>query len=373
VESIPEKLPSKPSQGIQSFSFADADKQLYRKLEIHTTVGETRLFDLDYTAAGTEIFYLHKGPDSLVYGSSILPLHLFRYNPVDSELIDLGKCSSSAGEAYSMANHEGKIYISSYPASRVSIYDPAQPYHYGNKPEDNPRELGRIDDISYRPRSTIGGPLGRVWLASIPDYGRWGGPLSFYDPKTEEKKAYYRIAGDGSCYTLAHLEKQGLIAVGTSINGGTGTRPKVDQAVLFLWDYETEKKVWEGTLDRPVSAFNALVVCPDGRLFGTVIGGDEPEMFVFDPETRTFASRISTPDGRPLDLGLQNGPDGYIYGFTTSCFYRLDPALLTIEEIISGEGDIFSIPGPIIGNDVYFARAHTLRAMQIFHSWEQLK
>ena len=223
-----------------------------------------------------------------------------------------------------------------------------------------------MDDISYRPRSTLAGPLGRVCLASLPDYGRWGGPLTYYDPQTGERKAYYQICGDGSCYTLAHLEEMHLIAVGTSIFGGSGTRPKVDQAVLFLWDYQAEKKIWEGTFDRPVAVFSALLTGPDGRLYGTVHGGNQPaEIFVFNPKSREFTDRLSLPDGRPLELGLQNGPDGKIYGFTTSCVYRLDPNSLATEEVIVEE-DGFSIAGPILDQDIYFAKGHWLRAAQIF-------
>ncbi|MFC1508395.1 hypothetical protein ACFL60_01760 [Candidatus Omnitrophota bacterium] len=365
VETIPENTTPQPPKSVMSYRFADAGQQLYRKLEVTSTGGETRTFDLDYEAAGTEIFYVHNGPDDCIYGSSILPLHLYRYDPSNSGLDDLGKCSAAAGEAYSMANLDGSIYISSYPGARVSVYDPSRPYEYGVEIGSNPRELGRIDDISYRPRTTLAGPLGRVWLVSLPDYGRWGGPLSWYDPKTEEKKAYYEIAGDGSCYTMAYCEKQGLLAVGTSIYGGSGTQPKVEQAVLFLWDCEAEKKIWEGTLDRQVNTFNALVSAPDGRLFGTVTGGDTPELFVFDPESRIFTDRISLPHGGPLDLGLQNGPNGYLYGFTRSCFYRIDPVTLSVEELLH-EDDSFHIAGPINGDSVYFAQDVTLKMIHLF-------
>lgn len=365
VDTIPPQIAKKTPQSGFSFRFADAAQQLYRTLEVSTVDGETRTFDLDYLAAGTDIFCIHEGPDGNVYGSSILPLHLFRYTPGNGDMADMGKCSASTGEAYSMANLDGKIYISSYPAARVSVYDPSQPYHYGAGVNDNPRELGRIDNISYRPRSTLAGPLGRVWLVSVPDYGVWGGPLSWYDPSTGEKKAYYRIAGDGSCYTLAHLEKQRLIAVGTTIHGGSGTQPKVDEAVLFLWDYEAEEKAWEGTLERQADTINALCAGKDGRLYGTAIGGDGPELFVFDPDSCTFTDSIPLPKGRPLDLGLQIGPDGAVYGFTSSCFYRIDPGMLTAVEIITEE-DAFEIAGPIAGKNVYFGKAHRLYAMRLF-------
>ena len=365
VDTIPEpkRITTSLADGT-TFNFADAGQLLYRKLEVRKPDGETKTFDLNYEASGSDIFYVHPGPDGCIYGSSILPLHLFRYNPKDGELVNLGKCSTATGEAYSMANLGGKIYISSYPGATISEYDPAQPYRFGSQPDDNPRDLGRIDDISYRPRSTLAGPLGRVWTASIPDYGRWGGPLSYYEPKTGEKNAYYRICGDASCYTLAHLPERGLIAVGTTISGGSGTQSKVEQAVLFLWDYKAEEKVWEGTLDRPISTFNALLTGPDGRLYGTVSGGDlSPELFVFDSESREFTNRIDILPGHPLDLGLQNGPDGKIYGFTNSCIYCLDPASLTVEEVTQGS---FSVAGPILGQEVYFATSHRLRSVKLF-------
>ena len=349
-----------------TFRFADAAQHVHRVLEVRKPDGTVKTFELGYDASGTDIFCLHAGPDECLYGSSVLPEHLFRYNPKDGGLIDLGMCSTATGEAYSMANLDGKMYISSYPGARVSVYDPSQGYHFGEEPGDNPRDLGRIDDISYRPRCTLTGPLGRVWTASIPDYGMWGGPLSYYDPDTGEKNAYYRIFGDGSCYTLAHLEDDALIAVGTSIHGGSGTQPKVTQAVLFLWDYHDEKKVWEGTPDRPVTAFNALLTGPDGRIYGTVHGGNmRPEIVVFDPASRAFAGQVQVPNGAPLELGLQNGPDGKIYGFTSSCVYRLDLSSLTVEEIVREEGG-FRVAGPIMGNDIYFATGHRLRAARIF-------
>ena len=151
-----------------AFSFVDAGEQIYRTLRIRCPGGGESLFELDYRAGGSRIFYIHKGPDDCVYGSSILPLHLFRYDPGDGQLADLGKCSPATGEAYSMANLGDHLYISSYPLAILSVYNPARPYGFGEE-EEKPERPGRIDDLSYRPRSTLTGPLGRVWTASMPD------------------------------------------------------------------------------------------------------------------------------------------------------------------------------------------------------------
>ncbi len=368
VTSLPGRIPRPTLPDGSTFFFADATEQINRTLSIRSPFGRVRSFELDYRANGSDIFYVHTGPDGLIYGSSILPLHLFRNDPASGDLVDLGKCSSSGGEAYSMANLEGKLYISSYPAARISVYDPSLPYHFGSGPDDNPRDLGRLDDISYRPRSTLAGPMGRVWIASVPDYGRWGGPLAYYDPETDVRKSYKRIAGDASCYTLAHLERQNLIAVGTNIRGGSGTDPRVSEATLFLWDYHAEEKAWEGTIEgrsAPVSVFNALIVGPDGLLYGTVRGGGVDELFVFDPNARTFTHRISLPGGRPLDLGLLNGPDGKIYGFTNTLIYTLDPSTRHVEEVLNVIDGI-SIAGPILGQEIFFATGAVLRSANIF-------
>lgn len=92
--------------------------------------------------------------------------------------------------------------------------------------------------------------------------------------------------------------------------------------------------------------------------------GSKPELFVFDPRSLEFVARIAVPEGDPLDLGLQNGPDGKIYGFTRSCIYRLDPDSLTVKVITSDDRG-FNVAGPILGENIYFATGHRLRAARI--------
>ena len=88
-------------------------------------------------------------------------------------------------------------------------------------------------------------------------------------------------------------------------------------------------------------------------------------MFVFNSDTRQFEKTIVLPEGRPLDLGLQIGPDGYVYGFTQSCLYRLDTRSFEIEEIFKSS-DEFDVAGPILGKDVYYAKGWFLKALPLF-------
>lgn len=363
VAALPDPAPPLTLSDGSTADFADREIQMFREMAItHPESGRTSTIPVAYESAGSEIFLVHRGPDDNLYGSSILPLHLFRHDPSTGATDDLGICTTATGEAYSMANMDGRLYTCSYPGAVLSVYDPARPYQFGKETGSNPRDLGRMDEISYRPRSMVAGPMGRVWTASVPNYGMWGGPLSWYDPDADTFGTYRDIAGEASCWSLAWLDAHGLLAVGTTIEGGTGTQPRVDQASLFLWDYQKEEKVWEGRLPVEVTAVDALAVMDGGLLCGTARTGSGSFVFVFNPGDRRFTHVISLPGGRSLDGGIQTGPDGYVYGFTTGCFYRFDPAAGVVTSIHE-EQSAFQTPGPMYGDGVYFTKKHELKKL----------
>ena len=100
------------------------------------------------------------------------------------------------------------------------------------------------------------------------------------------------------------------------------------------------------------TTINALLSGPDGRLYGTVTGGSRPALFVFDPRALEFTHFLQVPDDTPLDLGLQTGPDGNLYGFTRSTIYRLDPQSLSIDPIVEQHNG-FTVAGPILGDRIF--------------------
>ena len=363
VDDLPAPAPPLTLSDGSTADFSDRGTQMFQEIAItQPDTDSKRTIPVTYESAGSEIFLVHRGPDENFYGSSILPLHLFRFDPSSQAMDDLGMCTTAAGEAYSMTNMAGKLFICSYPGANLSVYDPFRSYDLGKDPGSNPRELGRMDEISYRPRSMVAGPLGRVWTASVPDYGMWGGPLSWYDPATEEFGTYRDIAGEASCWALAWLESQGLLVIGTTIQGGTGTQPRADQASVILWDYQAEAKAWEGRLPVNVTAVNALAVMDGGLLCGTAHREAESILFVFDPAERRFDHLVTLPGGRALDGGLLAGPDGGVYGFTTGCFYHFDPAAGDVT-VVHAEQGAFQTAGPMDRDGVYFTKKHELKRL----------
>lgn len=365
VAQVPPEEPARTLSDGATFEFADAAAQQFRELVVIGPSGERRQFHLAWEGAGTGIFLVHLGPDGRIYGSSILPLHLFRYDADTGELKDLGQCSVANGEAYSMANLDGQMYICSYGSAYLSVYDPSKPYHFGPEPTDNPRDLGTMDGgISLRPRTMLAGPLGRVWTGSYPAYGTWGGPLACYDPKTGEKRSYRHILPDQSVCALAWAESLGLIVGGASIQGGTGTQPKATEAALFLWDPVKERRVWRQAPRPGATAITSLLAGPDGMIYGIALGRDFRELFAFDPKARQFVRSLPVPEGRALECSLQSGPDGRIYGVTSDVVYRLEPGADEVEILARVPGEI-DIPGPLVGKTLYFAKGHRLRALTL--------
>ncbi len=277
---------------------------------------------LSYEASGSFIFTIGLGPDGRIYGSSMLPLRLFVYDPETLSLTKLGKASYSDGEVYSMGTYKGILYLSSYPEGRLSVYDPGKPLRFGQDEEANPRDLGPMREGLDRPRAMVAGPNGKIYIGGYPDYGQFGGSLSIYDPEKKERRNYRHLIENQSISSLAYIEKLGLLAIGSSVRGGGGTRAIEKVARLGLWDPKEEKKVFETTPVSGAKTILSLAVTLDGMLYGIT---DNEKLFVFDPERREIKKILTLEFEKPLEVSLQLGPDGRLYGLAKEAIFMIDP------------------------------------------------
>jgi hypothetical protein len=278
-------------------------------------------FPLQYEASGAYIFVVGTGPDGRIYGSSMLPLRLFAYDPEKKTLTNLGKASYATGEIYSMGSLDGRLYLCSYPEARLSVYDPKRPLRFGDKEDSNPRDLGPIGDGQYRPRAMVTGPHGKVYIGSYPDYGLLGGAISVYDPKKNEKGVYRHIVKNQSIASLAYIEKLDLIAAGSSVRGGTGTRATEKEAKLILWDPKEDKKTFETVPVPEAKTILSLATTKEGVLYGIT---DNEKVFVFDAEKREVKKVVKLGFKNPLEVSLQVGPDERLYGLAKEAIFMID-------------------------------------------------
>ena len=310
-----------PQSGLpdgRTFSLIDANL-----LRIENPVTKERKeIPLQVEAAGAYIFVVGTGPDGKIYGSSMLPLRLFVYDPRSESLTNLGKASIATGEVYSMGALDGKLYLCSYPEARLSVYDPSKPLRFGDNEDANPRDLGPMGGELYRPRAMVTGPHGNVYIGGYPDYGLLGGAVSVYDPKKNEKRVYRHVVQNQSIASLAYIDKSDLIAAGSSVRGGTGTRAVEKEAKLILWDPKEEKKVLEIVPVPKVKTILSLAVAVDGMLYGIT---DNEKVFVFDPERREVKKILDLGFKEPGEVSLQLGPDLKLYGLAKEAIFSIDP------------------------------------------------
>ncbi len=373
VETAPAPMPKPTLPGGATFRFADADRFAYHELEITEADGSVRVLPVDWQGEGTALFLAHAGPDGLVYGSSILPEHLFVHDPATGRLEDLGACSLSGGEAYSMGNLDGKLYIASYPQARLSVYDPSRPYRFGTDADANPRDLGRMDDVAYRPRAMVCGPAGKVWVASIPDYGMWGGTLAWYDPKTETFGSHRHVFTDSSGYSLAWLEEDDLLLAGFSVAAGSGAQPRATRAGFALWDPHRDAAVWTGDMGLPITSVEDLCAVGDGRAYAVLLLAEDdpkPTLAYLDYRAKTVLAtgRIEGPDFGTLFWGCRTlfRHRNHVYGATWRGLYRARVGAADVEAVwIAEQAEAPCGGGAVIGDTWYVPCKHRLCALEL--------
>jgi len=322
---------------------------------------ERKEIPLRYEAAGAYIFVVGKGPDGKVYGSSMLPLRLFVYDPRTTSFRNLGKASMADGEVYSMGTLDGKLYLCSYPEARLSVYDPDKPLRFGDNEDSNPRDLGPMGGELYRPRAMVTGPHGNAYIGGYPDYGLLGGAISVYDPKKNEKRAYRNVIQNQSIASLAYVDKLDVMAAGSSVRGGTGTRAVEKEAKLILWDPKEEKKIFEIVPVPEVKTILSLAVAADGMLYGIT---DNEKVFVFDPERKEIKKILALGFKEPAEVSLQLGPDSRLYGLAKEAIYFIDPKNDQISLVAKPSVPIHSGMA-ILGRTIYFGSGASLWEFEI--------
>jgi len=359
VEVSPSAIPFIPKVLPDGRDFYFIDNNILRVRNPLTK--EEKEIQLEYKAAGALIFVVGTGPDGRIYGSSMLPLRLFVYDPKTQSLKNLGKASIATGEIYSMGSLDGKLYLCSYPEARLSIYDPQKPLTFGDKEDSNPRDLGPMGGEQDRPRAMLAGPHEKIYIGSYPDYGLMGGAISVYDPKKNEKRVYRHIIQIQSIGSLAYIEKLDLIAAGSSVRGGGGTRAIEKEAKLILWDPKEEKKIFEIVPVSEARTILSLAATMDGILYGIT---NNEKVFIFDSEKREIKKIFDLGFKEPREISLHLGPDLRLYGLAKEAIFFIDPRNDQVSLVVRPSVPIHSGMA-MLGRKIYFGSDANLWEFEI--------
>ncbi len=275
-----------------------------------------------YVGAGDHIFVVGVGPSNCVYGSTAMPLEVFRYDPREGRSEDLG--TMPGGEVYSMIEEQQKLYLCYYGGSVMNLYDPAKPFwKFGTGTDCNPVTFGGVGDGHLRPRAMIRGPQNLIYIGSEPPYGQLGGALGVWDPRQNKSIENYRnIVTNQSVVSLAWEPKRGLIFGGSGNWGGGGSKPVEKEALFFAFDPIKKQKVFEAALVSGARSYPATATA-EGKIFTTA--GDK--LLVFDPATMKLEKTIPLP-GPQVEISLGRHASGKLVGLAGGNVYVLDPKKL---------------------------------------------
>lgn len=272
-----------------------------------------------YAANGDPLFLVGVGPSNCVYGSTVLPMEIFRHDPAVNRSEHLGAMAN--GEVYSMLEDRGRLYLCYYPGAIMNLYDPARSlWKHGPGGDCNPISFGGIGDGHLRPRAMVRGPEGLIYIGSEPPYGQHGGAMAVWDPQRNTTIENYRhIVTNQAIVSLAWEPQTGLIFGGSGNWGGGGTRPIEPEAKFFAFDPKSKRKVFETALVPGAASYPATCVA-DGKVVTTV----RNQLLVFDPQALKLGKMFDLP-GAQVQISLGRHSSGKLVGLTAGAVYVFDP------------------------------------------------
>lgn len=254
------------------------------------------------------------GPDGKIYVPGFLsPPSMAQFDPATDEFTQL----AGAGQVEGLGIFDDYLLMGRYPNGLLTKYDTTQPWANGTNPPA-PFEIGYEQD---RPQSLV--RVGdEVAVSSIPKSGRLGGAITMWDPATDETRVYQGIFEQQAPVSLVELD--GLLYVGTTINGGYGIDPVATEAKLLIMDPASGEILFETVPVAGASNVASLRLGPDGKLWANADG----TMIVFDPETREVECaeqifpRTRTMYGTEKQMLFHD--DGYLYATSGGSLWRVD-------------------------------------------------
>ncbi|WP_449536423.1 FIMAH domain-containing protein [Ferdinandcohnia sp. Marseille-Q9671] len=323
-----------PGKSLATITFSGA--VVFFNIETNTVVSYSNM--VPPTANVTNKFFTYS--EDKIYMSGMTGAVGAVFNPLTNEIVTL-----NLGQADVMHEMDGKMYFGVYPEGSVQVIDPeVDPYQA-------PSKVFVIGDEQERLHSMTSGD-GKLFVGSIPTYGKLGGALTVYDGETH--KVFRNIVQDQSVNDIVY--KDGKVYGSTSITGGLGSTPTAEEAKLFVFDVETETKTKEVSLnidglEKPTHIGQLKFGFHDDYIWGASSGF----IFALDPETLEVVKSVNIDPNAAMgawnNVHLEWSEDGFLYANAGSKLYVIDPISLesqfitnTITFTLGKDGNIYYAP-----------------------------
>lgn len=308
------------------------------KLNLQTGTSETHPIDYQNPISIQKVL---DGRDSLYASGYMVGLAPFGPEPGDfGETVQSGQYESSAVRGDTML-------LGAYGHGRLMEYSPGS----GDlrevvnlQAEQQDRPFG----LDYDAASD------RAFMGTVAHYGHNQGALTIHDFTTDETTVYKEeIVEDQSVIDV--LYHDGLVYVGTTIDGGLGGEPSGQTDAHFIvFDPDTGEVVKDIIPVPGDEGVTGLMVGPDGLIWGV----SEDTVFKYDPETEDVVySEALLPHRYGTNtvwawayIGV--GSDGNVYGTNRYSTFMIDPDTMEYTQLVEGYGSYSNIDE---NGDLFFA------------------
>ncbi|RIQ18377.1 PQQ-binding-like beta-propeller repeat protein [Jiangella rhizosphaerae] len=286
--------------------------------------GRSELRTADAVAAPGPVRSIAEGPDGLLYVGTFLAGGMASYDPRTGAKTQF---ASEISQAEGMVTHDGALYVGTYPWGEILRYDPDQPA----EPGVNPKPVLRLYEDHGQSRPFALASAGdHLAIGTVAKNGSPGGGLTLLNTRTGESWFDDVVPGQS---VVALTYRDGVLYGATSVYGGVGgPRPTQTDAVVFAYDIEERRKLWEIAPMPGEGAIGELAFDENGKLWShTTVS-----VFRIDVATRTVEARRNyepypwdTIDYAHVGSRLWYDPHvDQLYVVSQRNMYRIDPVTL---------------------------------------------
>ncbi len=312
--------------------------------------GKRRFIPAAVEAVPHELYRFGSRRGDVLFGSGIFRARVFGVNLKTLEAVDYDRCSSGSTQSYDLLDTPDGLLISSYTGATLDLFEPDRP-----KGEGNPVMLARLETSHQQERIPRLVRVGdRVYGGSQPIKGHLNGAVVRVDLPSRKATAFRGVIPDQSIPDLILCPDGKTLFGNGSILGGTGSTPKAKSPAIFLWDTESDRVIWSGTVFPEAIYYTESGLTADGHVitFGRNSANAKERFYyylIFDPVSRKVLQQGSLPAvfkrylvSHPEPMGPQKrnyfAADGVLYAY--------DP---TMKKVVK----IFAHPSLDLTQDLY--------------------
>jgi hypothetical protein len=220
-----------------------------------------------------------------------------------------------------------------------------------------------------------------LWIGAAPNYGLRSGTLSWFDPRSAERRFHRSVVENLTPVSALWLPGLGRLLIGLSTEPGTGVLVNREHGAIALWDPARDRLDFVGDFGIAEPRDVVALLATKGGLVYALLArpsflvehhGAKPAptaIALLDPAQRRVVAVRDLPAGYGGfgEFGfkaLRADGRGQVFGATAKGIYRVKPGTCETDWLGDSPASI-DVVGPIVGRTLYFGSKWKLMAVDL--------